>query len=121
MGVNVSARQLSIDDFGTGCSSLEYLQRFPVDRLKIDRSFVSGLGGSRSQNSAILRAVVAMGRELGIRTVAEGVENDQQLEIVRSVGCDYGQGHHFSPPLHPQRSEEVVRDIAESRRADAGS
>ncbi|HKK08259.1 MAG TPA: bifunctional diguanylate cyclase/phosphodiesterase, partial [Gemmatimonadota bacterium] len=112
--------QLSIDDFGTGYSSLEYLQRFPVHRLKIDRSFVNVLG-SRRQSPAILRAVVAMGRELGIRTVAEGVETREQRDIVRSVGCDYGQGHHFCPPLVPQESEELVRRIAAANRSDASA
>ncbi|HKK26917.1 MAG TPA: EAL domain-containing protein [Gemmatimonadota bacterium] len=103
--------QLSIDDFGTGYSSLDYLQRFPVDRLKIDRSFVESLRRGQ-RNSAIIRAVVALGRELDLRTVAEGVETARQQAVVRSMGCDYGQGFHFYPPLLPQQTEELIREVS---------
>jgi diguanylate cyclase (GGDEF)-like protein len=108
--------QLSIDDFGTGYSSLDYLHRFPVDRLKIDRSFVEPLREGH-RNSAIIRAVVALGRELGIRTVAEGVETERQRTIVRDVGCDYGQGHYFSRPLVPQATERLLLRIASGEAA----
>jgi len=103
--------QLSIDDFGTGYSSLDYLHRFPVHRLKIDRSFVEPLRDGH-RNAAIIRAVVALGRELGIRTVAEGVETEQQRAVVESVGCDYGQGYHFFPPLLHQETETLIARIA---------
>jgi EAL domain-containing protein (putative c-di-GMP-specific phosphodiesterase class I) len=103
--------RLSIDDFGTGYSSLDYLHRFPVHQLKIDRSFVEPLRDGH-RNAAIIRAVVALGRELDIRTVAEGVETERQRSVVASVGCDFGQGYHFYPPLLPQETDALISRIA---------
>jgi diguanylate cyclase (GGDEF)-like protein len=103
--------RLSIDDFGTGYSSLDYLHRFPVHQLKIDRSFIEPLRDGH-RNAAIVRAVVALGRELGIQTVAEGVETERQRSVVASVGCDYGQGYHFYPPLLPQETETLIDRMA---------
>ncbi|HEY0779673.1 MAG TPA: EAL domain-containing protein [Gemmatirosa sp.] len=100
--------QLAIDDFGTGYSSLAYLQRFPVDVLKIDKAFVDGVaedGGDR----AIARTVVALGHSLGLRIVAEGVENANQRDALAAMGCTQGQGYLFARPLTPDDAERVLR------------
>ncbi len=88
---------LAVDDFGTGYSSLSYLRRFPVDILKVDQSFVSGLGYD-PEDSAIVQAVVHMGRALQLTTVAEGVETAHHLIELRELDCDIGQGYHFARP-----------------------
>ncbi len=92
--------RLAIDDFGTGYSSLSYLHRFPVDVLKIDRSFVEGVADGPGAN-ALASAVIALGRSLGLRIVAEGIETEAQLAALSSLGCRYGQGFLFSRPLPP--------------------
>ncbi|MGQ0805208.1 MAG: sensor domain-containing protein [Actinomycetota bacterium] len=101
MGAITALRDLgvgfSIDDFGTGYSSLGYLKRFPVDSVKIDRSFVSGLG-SNPEDSAIVAAVVSLGHALGLTVVAEGVETERQLEELVALGCDTAQGFYFAEP-----------------------
>ncbi len=89
--------RISLDDFGTGYSSLSYLRSFPFDKIKIDRSFVSELA-TREDSVAIIRAVTGLGRSLGIVTTAEGVENDEQLELLRREGCIQAQGYLFSKP-----------------------
>jgi len=96
--------RLSIDDFGTGYSSLAYLQRFPVDELKIDRSFVSGAPESADQG-ALIRALVQLGGVLGLKTVAEGIETRDQLGRLRDAGCSCGQGYLFARPLDPPALE----------------
>ena len=91
---------LGLDDFGTGYSSLGYLRRFPLDVLKLDRSFVSELGADTAAD-AIIAAVIEMARALGHEVVAEGVETVAQHEILRRLGCDQAQGYHFARPLPP--------------------
>ena len=100
--------KISIDDFGTGYSSLGYLNQFPVDTLKIDRSFVKDLQVS-SDDAAICSAIIAMARELNLTTVAEGVELVEQLRFLRRQGCDQIQGFLFSKPLPAAELEELVR------------
>lgn len=89
--------RISMDDFGTGYSSLSYLRSFPFDKIKIDRSFISDLGRSRD-SAAIVRAIANLGASLGIETTAEGIETDEQLELVRRAGCTGMQGYLTSPP-----------------------
>ena len=89
--------RIALDDFGTGYSSLGYLQKFQFDKLKIDRSFISGLPGNE-ESQAIVRAVIGLGRSLGMRVTAEGVETTEQLEWVRN-GCDEVQGYLLSRPV----------------------
>lgn len=90
--------RIALDDFGTGYSSLSLLTRLPVRYLKIDRSFVAQLGASRKAE-AIVEAIIRLGREIGLETIAEGIETEWQLEYLRELGCDIGQGYYFSPAL----------------------
>ncbi len=90
--------KLAIDDFGTGYSSLSYLRRFPVDYVKIDRAFISGLGDG-TEDAAIIQAIISMAHSLGLQVVAEGVENQSQLEFLRNHGCDEVQGYLISRPI----------------------
>ena len=90
--------QIAIDDFGTGYSSLVYLKRFPVDLIKIDRSFVAGLGRDH-EDAAIVRSVIDLAHALGIATVAEGIETPRHLAMLQDLGCAYGQGYLWSPPV----------------------
>jgi len=90
--------QLYLDDFGKGYSSLNYLHRFPVDILKIDRSFIARIEEEKS-NLAIVEAIVKLAHQLGMRVVAEGVETPSQLAQLRGFDCEYGQGTLFSDPL----------------------
>ncbi len=90
--------RISIDDFGAGYSSLGYLKSFPLDWLKIDRSFITDLTRN-SSDAAIVRAIIGMGHSLGLKVIAEGVSSDQHLAHLRQLGCDQFQGNHYSPPL----------------------
>jgi diguanylate cyclase (GGDEF)-like protein/PAS domain S-box-containing protein len=98
---------LSVDDFGTGYSSLSYLKKFPVDILKIDKSFVDGLG-TEGEDSAIVRATVTLAHSLGLETVAEGTETPTQLLELRDLGCDKAQGYFFSRPQSAAAIIEVL-------------
>ncbi|MFG6464129.1 putative bifunctional diguanylate cyclase/phosphodiesterase [Roseateles sp. DXS20W] len=99
---------LSIDDFGTGYSSLGYLKRFPIQRLKIDRSFVQGLPNDPS-DVGIANAIVQMGRALGLQVIAEGVETEAQRDFLAQAGCHEFQGYLFAPALRPEEFEQRVR------------
>ncbi len=103
--------RLSIDDFGTGYSSLAYLERFPVDSLKMDRSFIAGLT-AENPKAPLAEAVIGLGRILGLRVVAEGIETKEQLEQLRLLGCSLGQGYHISYPLPAADFERYLRDAA---------
>lgn len=100
--------RLAIDDFGSGYSSLSYLRRFAVDSLKIDRSFVEGLGQKGSEKEAVVSGIVGLAQGLGLETVAEGVESEKQLTILRSMGCELAQGNHLAPLLTFQRASELI-------------
>lgn len=98
---------LSLDDFGTGYSSLSYLQRFPVDVLKIDRSFVSELKTAKS-NSSIIRSIIALANNFGLKVVGEGIEQAFQQQILTELGCDYGQGYYFSRPVNAEQLSKLL-------------
>jgi EAL domain-containing protein (putative c-di-GMP-specific phosphodiesterase class I) len=100
---------LAVDDFGTGYSSLSYLRRFPIDVLKIDQSFVRGLGES-SEELELTRAIVAFGATLGLKTVAEGIEQDHEALLLREAGCDLGQGFLFAKPLPAEEMDVFFRE-----------
>ncbi len=108
--------RIVMDDFGTGYSSLSYLRSFPFDKLKIDRSFISGLGESE-ESRAIVRAIAALGQSLGIATTAEGVETQSQLEWVLAEGCTEVQGYFFSPPCPAGDIPRLLSDVAARRAA----
>ena len=95
---------LSIDDFGTGYSSLSYIKRLPVQRLKIDQSFVQNLEHSQNDDE-IVKAIINLGHSLGLNVIAEGVETEGQLRRLRLLGCDEVQGHLISPPLSAEALE----------------
>jgi diguanylate cyclase (GGDEF)-like protein len=103
--------RLAIDDFGTGYSSLAYLKRFPIGRLKIDRTFVSGLPMEES-DAAIVRAVIQLGRAMRLQIVAEGVETQEQHDFLRAAGCDFFQGYLFAPALLANEFETRVAQVA---------
>jgi EAL domain-containing protein (putative c-di-GMP-specific phosphodiesterase class I) len=100
--------QLCLDDFGTGYSSLSYLHRFPLDVLKIDRSFISGLKPQESKTGGIVTAIMALARNLKMVVVAEGVETEQQLDELRALRCDHAQGYLFSKPAEPTEVEKLM-------------
>jgi EAL domain-containing protein (putative c-di-GMP-specific phosphodiesterase class I) len=104
--------QVSLDDFGTGYSALSYLQRYDIDFIKIDQSFVRDLAAP-SKNMALCKAIIHMAHALGMKVVAEGIETAEQHALLRSAGCDYGQGYLFARPL----SSDALVAFARQRNA----
>ncbi|OPZ59088.1 MAG: Phytochrome-like protein cph2 [Deltaproteobacteria bacterium ADurb.Bin510] len=103
--------RFALDDFGTGYSSLSYLKRFPLDRLKIDHSFVSDLPHDE-ESVGIARAIISLAQSLNLALIAEGVENETQLGFVRNEGCDFIQGYYFSRPLPLESFLELPRHFS---------
>ncbi|MCL6740108.1 EAL domain-containing protein [Sphingomonas sp. RB56-2] len=101
--------KLALDDFGTGYSSLSYLQRVPFDKIKIDRSFVNGASDPESRNAALIRAMVGLASDLKMRTIAEGVETPEELQLVRDLGCPLVQGYIFGKPMPAEEALELAK------------
>ena len=112
--------RFSIDDFGTGYSSLSYLHRFPLDTLKIDRSFVAQLGEGRD-GVAIVRSILDLARNLGMQIIAEGAETEKQVAQLRRLGCEFAQGYYFSEPLEGIRATELLRSSSPALAPGLGS
>src|SRR5438270_1255148 len=112
---------LHLDDFGTGYSSLTALRQFPVDALKIDRSFVSSLGGHDGGSEAIIRSTVALADSLGLWVIAEGVETEDQAKRLRELRCDCGQGYLFSKPVSAERMSDLLVSWPAARLADTAA
>jgi EAL domain-containing protein (putative c-di-GMP-specific phosphodiesterase class I) len=108
---------LALDDFGTGYSSLSYLHRFPIQILKIDRSFVAGMGESNAsaKGTTLIRAIVSMAGSLGLDLVAEGIENESQRDRLCAMGCTYGQGYHLGRPVPAEKIDELITQVIEGR------
>lgn len=102
--------QVAIDDFGTGYSSLSYLNYLPIDTLKIDRSFVSNMEVQR-KNATLVKSIVTLAHSLGLDVVAEGVETPKQMAILRSLGCEYGQGYLFSRPMNSEATDFLLQNL----------
>ncbi|MCF6298868.1 MAG: EAL domain-containing protein, partial [Thiomicrorhabdus sp.] len=100
--------KIAIDDFGTGYSSLAYLKRFPVNKLKIDKAFIDDITERESSDAAIVQATIQMSNALNITTIAEGVEEQEQLELLTAMGCDEIQGYFFSKPLTPKNLQAFI-------------
>jgi len=110
---------VSVDDFGTGYSSMSYLRRLPIDKLKIDRSFISDVA-SRSEDAMIVRAIVSLAHSLKLKVVAEGVESPEQLEFLKTLGCDQYQGFYCSAALAARQFEELARSRQHPDSAQSG-
>jgi diguanylate cyclase (GGDEF)-like protein/PAS domain S-box-containing protein len=113
--------RLAIDDFGTGSSSLGYLQRFPIDTLKIDKSFVDGIAADDSEDPALVRAIIQMATTLSLDTIAEGIEGAEQLAELRAAGCNSGQGYLFARPLQADALESFLDTADAAGPVDATS
>jgi EAL domain-containing protein (putative c-di-GMP-specific phosphodiesterase class I) len=108
-----------LDDFGTGYSSLSYLERFPVDYIKIDRSFIGGLG-QYSGAEMLVSAIINLAHTLGLKVIAEGVETEEQCERLWGIDCDLAQGHLFSEPLSAKEAVDLLVDLHHRNRLDSG-
>jgi diguanylate cyclase (GGDEF)-like protein/PAS domain S-box-containing protein len=106
--------RIALDDFGTGVSTLAQLRTFPVDMIKLDRSFVQGVGFD-PKDAAISASVIGLGRQLGLTTIAEGIETQQQLRTLREFGCDHGQGYLFARPGPPTQMRQALTDSQRAR------
>ena len=109
LGLRYLGVHIEVDDFGTGYSSLSYLKRLPIDTLKVDQSFVDGLG-REAHDSSIVAAIVALARALGLSVQGEGVETAEQLAELRALGCDFAQGYYFARPLDPAAFADLLRE-----------
>ena len=98
--------RIALDDFGTGYSALNYLQRFPIDTLKIDQSFVRNVRHAQPQSLA--PAIIRLGQALALDTVAEGVESIEQLDVLKAAGCSHAQGFHLYPPLQSSEAGNII-------------
>jgi diguanylate cyclase (GGDEF)-like protein len=112
-GLRAIGVQLAVDDFGTGYSSLTFLARFAVDEVKVDQAFVAQMADS-PEAEAIVRSTVELGRALGLRIIAEGVETAEQRAALAAMGCSAGQGYHFYPPMDIARATQVLWDLREA-------
>jgi EAL domain-containing protein (putative c-di-GMP-specific phosphodiesterase class I) len=108
-GLREMGVRISIDDFGTDYSSLSYLKRLPADALKIDKSFVKGLGED-AKDTAIVRMIIELAHTFGMEVIGEGVETAEQVALLEKMGCDFAQGHHFSQPLPPEAASEFLAE-----------
>lgn len=102
--------RISIDDFGTGYSSLSYLHRFPIDTLKVDRSFINSINDD-TENSEIVRSIIMLAHNLGIEVIAEGVETREQLNYLQEMKCGYGQGYYYSRPVNSHRAADLIKKL----------
>jgi len=102
--------KVSLDDFGTGYSSLNYLTKLPINTLKIDKSFIDNIC-SNGKDSCIAESIIQLAHSLNIKVVAEGVEQESQLALLKSQKCDIIQGYIFSAPLHPDALADVIREL----------
>jgi diguanylate cyclase (GGDEF)-like protein len=113
--------KLALDDFGTGYSSLSYLQRVPFDKIKIDQSFVRGASDPASRNAALIRAMVGLASDLDMQTTAEGVETQEELQLVRDLGCSLVQGYIFGKPMAAEEARQLAAKGAATRPAQLPS
>jgi len=100
--------RVAVDDFGTGYSSLAYLKRLPIDIIKVDMTFTQGMVKSNVDRS-IVKAVVGLSKSLGLKSLAEGVETVEQVEILKELGCDLAQGYLFGKPMREEEAEALIR------------
>jgi EAL domain-containing protein (putative c-di-GMP-specific phosphodiesterase class I) len=117
MDLDALGVRLAIDDFGTGYTKLASLEQLPVDLLKIDHSFVNGI--HVEDGTAIVDAIISMARSLGLRVVGEGIETARELNVLLSLGCDFGQGRFFDPPLRDHEVRDRLNDQRWNRSINA--
>ncbi len=113
--------RLAVDDFGTGYSSLAYLQRLPLDVIKLDKSFVGGLVSGEHNAAAVAMVIVELGHELGLQIIAEGIESEQQAALLSADRCDYGQGYYFHRPMPADQLSSQLGWVPSTSRAGAGA